>query len=74
MSDNSSVAEHIKNIGQVVSGGAATATGTYAAFNVADATAYASFAAAVVTVIYFAVSTGYSIWKWRKEAANGSVK
>lgn len=74
MSDHSSMSEHIKNVGQVISGGAATATGTYAAFNVTNATAYASLAAAVVTVIYFIVSTGYALWKWRKEAINGTVK
>jgi membrane protein DedA with SNARE-associated domain len=75
MSDHSStISEHIKTIGQVASGGAATATGTYAGFNVAGATAYASLAAAVVTVIYFVVSTGYALWKWRKEAVNGTAK
>lgn len=74
MSDHVSIADHIKTVGQVASGGAATATGTYAGFNVAGATAYASLAAAVVTVVYFVVSTGYALWKWRKEAANGTVK
>lgn len=72
MDDHSGAMEHIKSVGQVLSGGAATATGTYAAFNIADATAYASFGAAVVTIIYFIVSTGYALWKWRKEAKNGS--
>lgn len=74
MSDHSSISEHIKTVGQVASGGAATAAGTYATFNVAEATAYASLAAAVVTVIYFIVSIGYALWKWHKEALDGTAK
>lgn len=74
MSDHSNVIEHLKTVGQVASGGAATATGTYAGFSVAGMTAYASLAAAVMTVLYFMVSTGYALWKWRKEANAGNSK
>ncbi len=66
------IAEHITNTGKVVAGGAGLGGSTYAAvanLNIDHATAIASLAAACMTALYFAVSAGYAIWKWKRDAS-----
>ncbi len=79
----SSISEHIKGMGQVVSGGVATATGSGTAgaayavshgMTIEQAIQYATLAASVMTFLYFGVSTAYAGWKWYKEAKNGTAK
>jgi hypothetical protein len=73
--DGQHLQEHLVNTGKVMAGGAGVGSTTYAAIanmDIAHATALASLAAAVMTALYFAVSAGYAVWKWRKEA-NGSA-
>lgn len=72
--DNQHLVDHAINTGKVVGGGVGVGTSTYmtvAHLDIAQATAVAGLAAACMTALYFAVSAGYALWKWRKEA-NGS--
>lgn len=55
------VNEHIKEVGKTLAGGVGVAGTTHAAFDIAAATQYASFAAAVATTIYFVVTTYLAI-------------
>lgn len=63
--------DHIKEVGKTVLGGGVVAGGTHAAFDIASATQYASFAAAVMTAIYFFVVTVIAV-KNRNKSGNQS--
>lgn len=49
--------EHVKEVGKTVLGGAGVAGSTHAAFDIAQATQYASLAAAIATTIYFLIAS-----------------
>jgi hypothetical protein len=51
------IIEHIKDVAKTFVGGGVVAGGTHAAFDIAQATQYSTFAAEVMTVIYFFVVT-----------------
>ena len=74
--DSNQLHDHIVNTGKVMAGGAGVGGTTYAAvahMDLPQATAIAGFCAATMTAVYFAVSAGYALWKWRREAnASGS--
>jgi len=53
--------DHLKEVGKTMAGGVGVAGTTHAAFDIAQATQYASFAAAVATTIYFVVTTYLAI-------------
>lgn len=63
-------ASHIKEITQTCLGGVCIAGTTHAAFDITDATQYATFAAAVATTIYFIVMTYIAIVNRNKNAGN----
>lgn len=63
------IIDHIKEIGKTVVGGGVVAGGTHAAFDIAQATQYASFAAAIMTTIYFFVVTVIAV-KNRNKGGN----
>ncbi len=49
--------EHVKEVGKTLAGGVAVAGGTHVTFDIAQATQYASFAAAIATTIYFLIAS-----------------
>lgn len=49
--------EHVKEVGKTVLGGAGVAGATHVTFDIAQATQYASFAAAIATTIYFLIAS-----------------
>lgn len=63
------IMDHIKEVGKTVLGGGAVAGGTHAAFDIAQATQYASFAAGVMTTIYFFVVTIIAIKNRNKKSS-----
>lgn len=63
------IADHIKEVGKTFIGGGAVAGGTHVAFDIAQATQYASFAAAIMTCIYFFVVTIIAIKNGNKSAS-----
>lgn len=64
------IEEHLKEVGKTVFGGGVVAGGTHVAFDIAQATQYASFAAAVMTTIYFFVVTVIAV----KNRNKGGIK
>lgn len=63
------VADHAVNTGKVVMGGVGVAGTTYATTDwIIHATEWATFTAAAATTVYFLVSAGYALWKWKNEA------
>lgn len=63
--------EHVKEVGKTVVGGVGVAAGTHVTFDVAQATQYASLAAAVATTIYFLIAS-YVAFKNRNKASGGN--
>lgn len=63
--------QHVKEVGKTVAGGVGVAGGTHAAFDVAQATQYASLAAAVATTIYFLIAS-YVAFKNRNKPSGGN--
>lgn len=63
--------DHLKEVGRTAAGGGVTYGATHAAFDVSQATQYASLAAAVMTAIYFFVVTVIAIEK-RKDKSDGT--
>lgn len=53
--------DHAKEVSKTALGGVAVGGTTYAGFDIATLTQYASFAAAVATAIYFFVATYLAI-------------
>jgi hypothetical protein len=53
--------DHAKEVTKTIAGGFAVGGTTYAGFDIATLTQYASFAAAVATTIYFIVATVLAI-------------
>lgn len=53
--------DHAKEVGKTMVGGVAVGSTTYAGFDIATLTQYASFGAAVATTIYFIVATVLAI-------------
>ncbi len=49
--------EHVKEMGKTVAGGVGVAGATHVTFDVAQATQYASLAAAIATTIYFLIAS-----------------
>lgn len=67
--------QHASTTGKVVAGGVTTAASSYEVvshMDIAQATSFASLAAAICTALYFAISAAYAVWKWKKEA-NGKA-
>jgi hypothetical protein len=62
--------DHVKEAAKTVVGGVGVAGTTHAAFDIAQATQYASFAAAVATTIYFIVVTYLAIKADKRRATN----
>ncbi len=53
--------DHVKEVSKTIVGGVAVGGTTYAGFDIATLTQFASFAAAVATTVYFIVATVLAI-------------